>query len=157
MSPGSLASGGVARGGGSPPGGRPSPYSPAARLFQAVTTPRRASCARLHRGCGSTRAHRPRECPFGCKPRSLAASRCLARATRQEGRKKWRWRWSSPLKLAVVPSMCVIEFGEFAVIFEWLLIQVVFGNGLKALGLWSCDFVGDFSRFVGDAAKICEE
>ena len=51
----------------------------------------------------------------------------------------------------------VIEFGEFAVIFEWLLIQVVFGNGLKALGLWSCDFVGDFSRFVGDAAKICEE
>lgn len=50
----------------------------------------------------------------------------------------------------------VVEFWQFSVVFEGALVEVVFGYGLKALRLWTGDFARYFSRFVGDAAKVCE-
>ena len=54
------------------------------------------------------------------------------------------------------PMDGVVEFWQFAVVFEGALVEVVFGDGLEALRLWTGDFARYFSGFVSDAAQVRE-
>ena len=50
----------------------------------------------------------------------------------------------------------VVEFWQFTVVFEGVLVEVVFGDGLETLRLWAGDFACYFSGFVSDAAQVCK-
>ena len=51
----------------------------------------------------------------------------------------------------------VVELWQFAVVFEGVLVEVVFYNGLETLRLGTGDLTRYFSCFVGDAAKVREQ
>ena len=51
----------------------------------------------------------------------------------------------------------VEEGGEFAVVFEWLQIQIVVRQRLQTLSLTTCYFVSDLACLVSDTAEVAQQ